>query len=180
MKKKEILPVILRFLLILACITGMCGCTDKTVTIDDVRNKGYVVTEVDEGGFYISENGADYYFDNDYFGTLVFQKVVVMIPSNNPEYNQQGLEDRISIYKEGARRMTLSLSRAHINKNNELEYSLGEVFEFKQDFEVGSLTNNRGFSDTKGDYEYFICNRMSVDEITKYYNRGLELEKDIR
>ena len=76
--------------------------------------------------------------------------------------------------------MTLSLSRAHINKNNELEYPFVEAFEFKQDFEVGSLTNNRGFSDTKGDYEYFICNRMSVDEITKYYNRGLELEKDIR
>ena len=65
-------------------------------------------------------------------------------------------------------------------------YSTGEEnivtvcyhFEFKNDFALESLTNNRGFHDIAGDYQ--ACwNFLSAEEVQRIYDRGLEIEAEL-
>ena len=178
--KKRVFLAITNLLLALAFITGMTGCTTESITIDDIRNKGYVVSVAENGEFYISENGADYYFENSTYSKPAFKKVIVTYPSSDDNLHQQGIDDEISIINEGRNRITVirRFPYADTKNNGEIKYN-ARKFELKNNFEVESITNNRGFSDVAGRYEYFTSECISTDELNSYYCRGFELEEEI-
>ena len=169
-------------LLSFGLLAGIAGCTQtrESYSVSDLSTKGYVVTEVADGGFYITENDVDYYFENNMYGKPAFKKVIVMYPSSDINLHNQGIDEEISIINEGRNRMTVIRKIPYIDtKNNgEIKYS-SRIFELKNDFEVESITNNRGFSDVAGRYEYFTSEYMSTDELNSYYCRGFELEEEI-
>ena len=67
----------------------------------------------------------------------------------------------------------------HKDGTKEVVYDY-ETYRFKHNFDKENITNDRGFHDIKGDYESFCTYGMSQSDIQDYYDRGFELEKELR
>ena len=184
MKLHNIKELISKTVLVLFSIgiLGITGCTgtSNTVTADDLSNKGYAVTEVSDGVFYITENGVDYYFEKSIFENPAFKRVVIKYPANNKYFPLQGIDEEVSIIKEGPNKMTVTRKSPYLKTKDgdEIGYNT-YYFELKNNFDTENITNNRGFDDIKGDYQWLIDNCLSPDDLNRYYLRGFELEEEI-
>ena len=172
------------FLILLSAsiLLGMSGCfSQKSVSIEDIENAGYTVTEADNKSLCITDNGADYYFHNS-SGKLTFDRVIIKIPAISEKSKAKGLEADITIIRDKGKKMTVNYHYptvdTNINGEEKINYSTMH-FELKNDFEVESITNNRGFNDIKGKYESFTRNCLYTDELNNYYQRVFELEDEL-
>lgn len=163
-------------------IMVMSGCfTYKSVSVDDIKDAGYTVNEEGNGRFYITDNGADYYFYNSN-GKSVFENVVIKLPANSSEAQARGLEAEVKITKKKGKKMTVLYTNPTIktySNGNEEIYNFTQFYEFKDNFEEENLTNTRGFADIRGHYSSFTSNRLSPYELNNYYVRGFELEEEL-
>ena len=63
--REKLQAKIFMILLSASILLGMSGClSQKSVSIEDIENAGYTVTEADNKSLCITDNGADYYFCN--------------------------------------------------------------------------------------------------------------------
>lgn len=169
-------------LLVLCILFGMSGCfSQNSIPTEDIENSGYMITEADNGSFYITDNGAEYYFYNSN-GKLTFDRVIIKIPAISEKAQAKGLEADITIIRGKGKKITVNYHYPAVDTNINGEEKINYFtmyFELKNDFEVESITNNRGFNDIKGKYESFTSNGLSTDELNTYYQRGFELEEEI-
>ncbi len=169
-------------LLVLCILFGMSGCfSQNSITTEDIENAGYIVTEADNGNFYITDNGAEYYFYNSN-GKLTFDKVIIKIPAISEKAQAKGLEADITIIRGKGKKITVNYHYPAVDTNINGEEKINYFtmyFELKNDFEVESITNNRGFADIKGKYDSFTSNCLSSDDLNTYYQRGFELEEEL-
>lgn len=168
----------LTVLLCAGILLGMSGCgriTDKK--IDELEDDGYFVEQIDNNSICITEDGIEYYFKTGLFKP-VLDKAVVTMPSQNERLREEGYEIRITITKKSNNRMELLYEKPAVDTYSTGEENIVTVcyhFEFKNDFALESLTNNRGFDDIAGDYQ--ACwNFLSAEEVQRIYDRGLEIE----
>ena len=75
-------------LLSFGLLAGIAGCTQtqESYSVSDLSTKGYVVTEVADGGFYITENDVDYYFESNMYGKPAFITGYSEEPEQEGEY----------------------------------------------------------------------------------------------
>ena len=103
------------------------------------------------------------------------------MPSQNERLREEGYEIRITIAKKSNNRMELLYEKPAVDTYSTGEENIVTVcyhFEFKNDFALESLTNNRGFHDIAGDYQ--ACwNFLSAEEVQRIYDRGLEIEAEL-
>ena len=166
------------FLLCAGILLGMSGCgriTDKK--IDELEDDGYFVEKIDINSICITEDGIEYCFKTGLFKP-VLDKAVVTMPSQNERLREEGYEIRITITKKSNNRMELLYEKPAVDTYSTGEENIVTVcyhFEFKNDFALERLTNNRGFDDIAGDYQ--ACwNFLSAEEVQRIYDRGLEIE----
>lgn len=160
----------------------MSGCfSQNSITTEDLENAGYTVTEADNKSLCITDNGADYYFRNS-SGKLTFDRVIIKIPAISEKAKAKGLEADITIIRGKGKKITVNYHYPAVDTNINGEEKINYFtmyFELKNDFEVESITNNRGFADIKGKYDSFTSNCLSSDDLNTYYQRGFELEEEI-
>lgn len=161
------------------CLCGCGGITDEA--IDSLRQNGYEAERIDEYIFCISEGSAKYYFSKGVFRP-VLRTVVYIIPKENEDIFDRDLQLIVEITKGRRNRMSIRFTDAYVRKKATGEQYVDnrvEYFTFKKDFSPENLTNNRGFHDVRGDYEYYLNKYTTSDELLMIYNRGLEIEKDL-
>ena len=158
-------------------LLGMSGCSGNiSETVEELRESGYVTEEVDDG-FYISENGTDYYFENGLTGPN-FKKAVLKAPAKKDDRKAT-----VTITKQGFSTIAVQFESPYLNKSSKSKSSRDSAyyyFEFKNDFKVENITNDRGFHDVTGDYQSMINTYLSPEELQSIYDRGLKLEEEIR
>ncbi|MCR4690446.1 MAG: hypothetical protein K5739_03790 [Lachnospiraceae bacterium] len=156
---------------------GISGCGNmKSEKIDALKNEGYAIEQVDENSILITEDGTEYYFKSG-ITKPVFEKAVVKMPSKKTNA-KPGQEVEITIAKENMGRMTVVYTSPCNLKDaagNETVQSESMIFKFKKDFTRENLTNNKGFADIGGNYDYFTSTYMTAEDLSAVYNRGLEL-----
>lgn len=158
-------------------LMGMSGCSaDTGRKVDELRETGYVTEQVDNG-FYISENGIDYYFERGLTGTF-FKKAELKAPAKNDDRKAT-----VTISKLGHSKMAVQFISPYLNKNPKNGGTRGSAyfyFTFRKDFKEENMTNNRGFHDMSSDYQLMTSDYLSPEELQSIYDRGLELEEEIR
>lgn len=167
------------FLLTAIIALGMCGCgrisSDK---IDDLIDEGYVIEQVDNNSICIIEDGVEYYYKT---GLLkpVLSRVCFHVCAK-PEYDVSKELD-VTITPEYFRINIIASDTvtSQFANGNEHTWEESYRFEFKNDFSPENLTNNRGFADIAGDYEWFTKYYMTPEELQEIYDRALELEKEL-
>lgn len=157
---------------------GICGCgTIDNEQIDVLRSEGYAIEQVDDQSFRITEEDVEYYFKNGLFRPA-FEKAVVRMPSKKKDA-KDGQQVEITISRESGNKLSVvyccpcNLKDAAGNETVQDEYM---VFEFKDGFTGENLTNDRGFADIEGDYQFFTSQYMTPDDLSTVYDRGLQLE----
>ncbi len=176
-RKTEILLKKAVLLLSAGILLGMSGCSGNiSEKVDELRESGYVTEQVDNG-FYITENGTDYYFEGGLIGPI-FKKAVIKAPAKSDERKAT-----VTISKLGHDSMSVEFKSPYLNKSGKTK-SLGDsayyYFTFQKDFREESLTNNRGFYDVARDYQSMTTTYLSPEELQSIYDRGLKLEEDIK
>lgn len=167
------------FLLMLSVsiLLGMSGCSGNiSEKVDELRESGYVTEQVDNG-FYISENGTDYYFGRGLTGPF-FEKAVLKAQAKEDERKAT-----VTITKQGFNKIAVQFESPYLNRSSKSKSSRDSAyfyFEFKNDFNVENITNDRGFHDMARDYRSMTNTYLSPEELQSIYDRGLELEEEIK
>ena len=168
----------------MSIVLGISGCVfNQKNVIDEVNNAGYYAEASDDGSFFINDNGADYYFITKN-GKPSFTKVVIYLPARKPSAFSHGVDADLTMRKINWRKMDIVLNDPYFatkkDGSEELEYNRF-YFSFKHDFEVENLTNNAiGFIDNLDHYKIFNNDYLSPTELKDYYDRGFELEEELR
>ena len=170
-RTKHRVRIVASVLLCLCVMSGISGCRyDVGKTIRSLRDDGYTVEQTDHNTFYITEDGADYYFKREFIKP-VLEKIVITMQVEVHDVRKV----EIIITKEFGLKRTVSYSYYN-DEGKRFNY---DYFEFVYDFSDEHLTNDRGFQDKHGSYLNFTETFMSVEEIQSLYDRGLELEKEL-
>ena len=158
-------------------LTGLGGCSGSVSRkVDELRDSGYVIEQTDNG-FYITENGTDYYFERGLTGSF-FKKAILEAHAKNDDRKAT-----VTITKLGHNRMSVRFISPYLDSDGKLSEtgnSADFYFKFKNDFNKENMTNNSGFHDMAGDYQSMTDSYLTPEEIKNIYDRGLDLEKEIR
>ena len=95
---------------------------------------------------------------------------------------KDGQQVEITISNENMNRMSViyscpcSLKDSAGHETVQNEYM---IFRFKKDFTKENLTNNRGFADIGGNYDFFTSNYMTSDDLSAIYDRGKQIAESL-
>ncbi|MCR5616628.1 MAG: hypothetical protein K6F45_10745 [Saccharofermentans sp.] len=170
-----------KFLALILCAglcLGMSSCVKvSSERISELKNKGYAVSLVDNNVACITEDGVNYFFEPG-VSRPKLKTIVLTAPSQREKVREAGYQVTVTFVMKSLGRRVLLFDDPRLRKGPSGEdelYNIQFRFEFKDGFSEDDLTNNRGFHDVARDYRSFQ-RVLSLEEIQRIYDRGLELE----